>query len=94
MKGFSPEWSALIKKIVLAGSVAIKVNGDTGHYFHTRKDLRQGDHLSPMLFNIVADMLAIMIERTKLDGQIEGVIHILWMAVYQSFNTSMTQLFL
>jgi hypothetical protein len=28
-----------------------------------------------MLFNIVADMLAIMIERTKVDGQIKGVIH-------------------
>jgi hypothetical protein len=27
-----------------------------------------------MLFNIVADMLAIMIERAKIDGQIEGVI--------------------
>jgi hypothetical protein len=27
-----------------------------------------------MLVNIVADMLAIMIERAKLDGQIEGVI--------------------
>jgi hypothetical protein len=27
-----------------------------------------------MLFNIVADMLAIMIEHAKMDGQIEGVI--------------------
>jgi hypothetical protein len=27
-----------------------------------------------MLFNIVADMLAIKIERAKIDGQIEGVI--------------------
>jgi hypothetical protein len=35
---------------------------------------RQGDPLSPILFNIVADMLAIMIERAKSDGQFEGVI--------------------
>jgi hypothetical protein len=27
-----------------------------------------------MLFNIVADMLAIIIERAKIDGQIEGVV--------------------
>ena len=28
----------------------------------------------PILFNIVADILPVMIERAKLDGQIEGVI--------------------
>jgi hypothetical protein len=74
MKGFSPEWRALINDFVSGGSVAIRVNDDTGRYFLTRKGLRQGDPLSPMLFNIVADMLAILIERAKSDGQIEGVI--------------------
>jgi hypothetical protein len=74
MKGFSPEWRALINDFVSGGSVAIRVNDDTGRYFQTRKGLRQGDPLSPMLFNIVADMLAILIERAKSDGQIEGVI--------------------
>ena len=54
--------------------MAIKFNDDTGHYFQTKKGLRQGDPLSPILFNIVADMLAVQIERAKLDGQIEGVI--------------------
>jgi hypothetical protein len=33
-----------------------------------KKGLRQGDPLSSMLFNIVADILAIMIERAKNDG--------------------------
>jgi hypothetical protein len=54
--------------------MAIKVNDDVGCYFQTRKGLRRGDPLSPMLFNIVADMLAIMIERAKAEGQIEGLI--------------------
>jgi hypothetical protein len=48
--------------------------GDIGRYFQTKKGLRQGDPLSPMLFNIVANMLAFMIERVKVDGQIEGLI--------------------
>jgi hypothetical protein len=59
---------------VSGGSVAIRVNDDTGRYFQTRKGLRQGDPLSPLLFNIVADMLVILIKRAKADGQIERVI--------------------
>ena len=53
----------MIHSFVSGGSVAIKVNDDVGHYFQTKKGLRQGDSVSPMLFNIVADMLAVMIER-------------------------------
>ena len=54
--------------------MAIKVNDDVGHYFQMKKGLRQGDPLSPILFNIVADMLAVMIERAKVDGQIEELV--------------------
>src|SRR3954468_1522562 len=74
MKGFSNEWRDLINCFVSGGSVAIKVNDDVGNYFQTRKGLRQGDPASPILFNIVADMLATLVERAKLDGQISGVI--------------------
>jgi hypothetical protein len=74
MKGFLDEWRALINSFVSGGSVAIKVNDNVGRYFQTLKGMRQGDPLSLMLFNIVADMLAIMIERAKNDGLIEGVI--------------------
>jgi hypothetical protein len=50
------------------------------------KGLRQGDLLSPMLFNMVADMRAVMIERVKSDGQIEGVIPHLVDGGYRSLN--------
>jgi hypothetical protein len=56
------------------GSVAIRVSDDIGRYSQTRKGLRQGDPLSPMLFNIMVDMLAILTEHANSDGQIEGVI--------------------
>jgi hypothetical protein len=59
---------------VSGGSAAIKVNDDIGHYFQIKKGLRQGNPLSPILFNIVIDMLAIMIEHAKSDGPFEGVI--------------------
>ena len=54
--------------------MAVKVNDDVGHYFQTKKGLRQGESMSPMLFNIVANMLAVLIERAKQDDQIAGVV--------------------
>jgi hypothetical protein len=50
------------------------VNDKLGSYFQTKKGLRQGDPMSPILFNIVVDMLAILIARAKEAGQVEWVI--------------------
>jgi hypothetical protein len=74
MKGFSLEWHNLMQNFVQGGSIAIKVNDEIEHYFQTTRGLSQGDPLSPMLFNIVVDMLAILIERAKSDGQIAGIV--------------------
>ena len=74
MKGFSPKWCRWVENFISGGSVSIKVNDDIGHYFQTKKGVRQGDPLSPVLFNIVADMLALLIKRAKNDGQIKGII--------------------
>jgi hypothetical protein len=65
MKGFSAKWCQWIDKVVVGGSVCVKVNDEMGHYFQTKKGLRQGDPLSPILFNLIADMLAVLIERSK-----------------------------
>ena len=65
MKGFDSAWRNQIDALTQKGSVGIKVNDDVGHYFQTHKGLRQGDPMSPILFNIVADMLTILIERAK-----------------------------
>jgi hypothetical protein len=70
MKGFDPRWCAWIRDFTEGGSVGVKVNDDIGHYFQTRKGLRQGDPLSPILFNLVGDMLAIMIARAHESGHI------------------------
>ena len=51
-------------------SVGIKMNDDIGHYFQTHKVLRQGDPMSPILFNIVVNMLTIQIGRAKDAGQV------------------------
>lgn len=74
MKGFSPKWISWIESIISGGSVAIKVNDDVGRFFQTKKGLRQGDPLSPIVFNLIADMLSIMIQRAQLAGQIDGIV--------------------
>lgn len=74
MKGFEPRWCKWIDQVVRGGSVAVKVNDEIGNFFQTKKGLRQGDPLSPLLFNLVADMLAVLIQRTSEHGKIHGVI--------------------
>ena len=74
MKGFSHQWCEWVQKFTQGGNVNIKVNDQLGSYFQTRKGLRQGDPMSPILFNIVVDMLTIMIARAKEAAQVEGVI--------------------
>jgi hypothetical protein len=65
------EW---IDSFITRGHVGIKVNDQVGANFQTKKGVKQGDPLSPILFNIVVDMLAILIKRAKEQGQITGVI--------------------
>jgi hypothetical protein len=74
MKGFSQTWCTWIEKIVSKGCVGVQVNDDIGHFFQTKKGLRQGDPLSPLLFNIVADMLAVLISRAKNNDQFRGLV--------------------
>jgi hypothetical protein len=54
--------------------VCVEVNDELGHFFQTRKGLRQGDPLSPILFNLVADMLVVLIERLKNLGFLDGLV--------------------
>jgi len=74
MKGFSPEWIGWITSFISGRSVVINVNGEVGSFFQRKKGLQQGDPLSSILFNIVADMLALFINRKKTEDQLRGVV--------------------
>jgi retron-type reverse transcriptase len=63
-----------VENFTQGGNVNIKINDQLGSYSQTRKGLRQGDPMSPILFNIMADMLSILIARANEAGQVEGVI--------------------
>jgi hypothetical protein len=55
------------------GSVTVNVNDD-GPFFQAEKGLWQRDPLFPILFNIVTDMLAILIKRAREEEQISEII--------------------
>jgi hypothetical protein len=74
MKGFCDKWCDWIEAFTQKGHVNVKINDHLSNNFQTRKGLRQGDPLSPVLFNIVVDMLAILINRAKREGHFEGVV--------------------
>jgi hypothetical protein len=50
------KWIAWVKSLVKGGSIAIRLNDRNNHYFRPGKGLRQRDPLSPLLFNLVADV--------------------------------------
>jgi hypothetical protein len=73
-KGFGDIWCDWVMKTIRGGKVAIKTNDLIGPYFSTHKGVRQGDPFSPLLFNLVADGLACIIQKAQERGLICGLI--------------------
>lgn len=74
MKGFPDNYRDWVMHFVTSGSVGIIVNDTLGPFFRTHKGLRQGDPFSPLLFNLVADSLTILIKRAHEQGLVKGVV--------------------
>lgn len=53
--------------------MAININGEIGPYVRNARGVRQGDPLSPFLFNIIVDALVAMLDRAKAICHIPGV---------------------
>jgi len=57
IRGFGERWCEWIKQVVSGGTVSVKINNQIGPYIKSFKGVRQGDPLSLILFNFVADCL-------------------------------------
>lgn len=73
-KGFHDTWITWVMGAVKIVRVAVNVNGDQRDFFRTSRGLRQGDPLSPLLFNIVGDALSEMIKSARNKGHLRGVV--------------------
>jgi hypothetical protein len=67
-KGFSQKWISWIEHILKSGTSPILLNGVPDKVFHCRRGVRQGEHLSPLLFVLAADLLQSIIDRAKSMG--------------------------
>jgi len=90
-KGFPSKWIEWVMSNVKGGKVCINVNGERSGYFKTFRGLRQGDPLSPLLFNIVADALGVLLQTAISKGHLSGVLEDLIPGGFHIFSMLMIQ---
>jgi hypothetical protein len=59
-------------------SLSIRLNEENNLYFKLGKGLRQGDPLSPLLFNLVVDVFSRMLVKAAANGHITSLMGTLY----------------
>jgi hypothetical protein len=73
-RGFGHTWVRWIMKLVKGGSLCVRINDENSSFFKPGKGLRQGDPLSPLLFNLVADVFTRMLLKASSVNLISGLL--------------------
>ncbi|GMP83957.1 hypothetical protein CsSME_00037684 [Camellia sinensis var. sinensis] len=71
--GFGSKWVNWIYTCISSTKISVLVNGSPIPKFFPKKGLRQGDPLSPFLFNVVAKGLNLLLTRAKNLGLVKGI---------------------
>lgn len=73
-RGFDLVWRTWVKNILVNGSFNVKINNTMGPYVIAAKGLIEGDPLSPILFNLVADVFTKMLDKAAGANLIQGLL--------------------
>lgn len=71
--GFPPRWRMWISSCITSAAASILINGSPTAPFKLHRGLRQGDPLSPFLFDLVVETLSLVIQKASHLGLWEGV---------------------
>lgn len=73
-RGFDGAYVHHIMQLVTGGHTVVSVNGVISPFFTNGRGLRQGDPISPLLFNFFADALSCILDRAAVADHITPVI--------------------
>ncbi|GMQ01732.1 hypothetical protein CsSME_00048274 [Camellia sinensis var. sinensis] len=71
--GFGYKWISWMVECISTVRISVLVNGSPTKEFNPQKGLRQGDPLSPFLFNLAAEGLNILLLRAREKGLVKGI---------------------
>jgi hypothetical protein len=63
-----------MRKVIQGGSICIRINDENSVNFKPGKGLRQGDPLSPIMFNLVADIFTRMLMKVARSNLVSGLL--------------------
>lgn len=71
---FDSRWISWVRELFCSSKISVLVNGSPGEEFAPTRGLRQGDPLSPLLFNLVGETLAALLKKASLLRLTNGVL--------------------